>query len=228
MFIHRLLFFCCCLFIIGCTQNTQHLSDSLELALFGPNSPSISQDKINQIPYASIYVKQGDNPQALMVLAWAEPSSIDSFIDLKYLSANNEMLVTTAGRITKTVNLVNGNLTRLHSPTPDPLAMGLQHPDTPRFWEYYISWQPGYHTQYLAQSRFIVLETVAKTLPQGTRELIHVIEKVTIPAIKQHYINHYWLSPSSGEVVASEQTPAPGIDAFEIIIAKPFSGATQS
>ncbi|GEM_PF-3528563 len=225
------LFICCAFLITGCTQNTQYFTDSLNLALFGPESLSISQNKINELPYASIYVKQGDNPQALMILAWAEKDSSQfqsNPLALKYLSANHEMIVTSAGRITKTVNLLDANLSNIRSQQPDPLAIGLHDSSTPRYWEYEISWQPGYHTQYHAQSRFVVQGEEQKLLPQGARNLLHVVENVTILAIDQHYTNHYWLEPSSGEVVASEQTPAPGMARFELIVAKPFSGANKS
>ncbi|MBT2916410.1 YjbF family lipoprotein, partial [Vibrio anguillarum] len=130
----RSLFICCGFLITGCTQNTQYFTDSLNLALFGPESLSISQNKINELPYASIYVKQGDNPQALMILAWAEKESSQfqpNPLALKYLSANHEMIVTSAGRITKTVNLLDANLSNIRSQQPDPLAIGLHDSSTP-------------------------------------------------------------------------------------------------
>lgn len=226
--IGQLLFFLCVSFLAsGCTQNTQSLVDSFDLALFGPESSTISKKTINELPYASIIVTQENNPPALMVLAWAEKQSYifpADFPALKYLSANNEMIVTYSGRIIKTINLLEHNLSAIHSQQPDPLTLGLHRANTPHHWQYEISWQPGYHVRYPAQSSFIPEGLVDKKLLFDTQRLLHVREEVSIPVINHHYTNHYWLNPNDGQVVASEQTPAPGMARFKLVVAKPFAG----
>ncbi|WP_240308791.1 YjbF family lipoprotein, partial [Vibrio cholerae] len=80
--------FLCQLFLLsGCAKNAQHLSDSLQLAIFGPEQSVISAEKVASIPYASIYIQQNDNPLALMVLAWAEPAKNNTHTALKWISA---------------------------------------------------------------------------------------------------------------------------------------------
>ncbi|MGD8172424.1 YjbF family lipoprotein [Vibrio sp. TRT 21S02] len=207
----------------GCTQNMRDLSDSFELAMFGVGDHSITSEMVNQSPYASIYARQGDeSPLALLVLAWAEPGLPEQAQALKWLSASEEMLVTQAGRITKTVNLPNSNLISVQATSPDPLKLGLHLASTPKVWTYTLSWQPGYHFGYQVQSQFNVHGIQNKMLPNGERALLYVTEEVRIAAIEQHWQNQYWLDASNGKVVASVQTPAPGITQIALSVAKPY------
>ncbi|MGT0150654.1 YjbF family lipoprotein [Vibrio metschnikovii] len=63
-----------------------------------------------------------------------------------------------------------------------------------------------------------------KTLPNGTQSLIWVEEQVSLPLTKQRYTNHYWLDPTSGKVIASEQRLGPNGSQLALSIAKPFAG----
>lgn len=220
--LHYLLF--CHLFLLsGCAKNAQHLSDSLQLAILGPEQPALSSEKVASIPYASIYIQQNNNPLALMVLAWAEPAKNNSNIALKWLSSGQEMVITEGGRITKTLNLDGGNLINIESTSVDPLLLGLHQSSTPRYWEFYLSWQPGYHFHYLAQSRFVNEGEQIKQLPNGeSRPLLLFNEQVTIPALDQQYHNYYWIDPLSGAVVATEQQLAPGLNRYALAVGKSY------
>ncbi|MGF1697514.1 YjbF family lipoprotein [Vibrio lamellibrachiae] len=218
----RLLLLTPLLALLGCTQSSQDLSDSFSLALFGHDSSSITQEQVNNIPYASQVIEFGSNPQVLIVLAWVEHENDQVPEALKWLSANNEMIVTQAGRIIKTANFPNTNLISLRSEKTDPLARGLHLPTTPHHWSYTISWQPGYHIQYEAQSRFEVIGKVEKQLPFEKRALLHVKETVSIPVIEYQSNNHYWLDPKTGNVIASEQTVIPNSATFKLVIGKPY------
>ncbi|MGF1721667.1 YjbF family lipoprotein [Vibrio kyushuensis] len=218
----RLLLLAPFLILFGCTQSSQDLSDSFSLALFGHEPATLTQNQVNDIPYASQIIEFGNNPQALVVLAWVESGVIQEPQALKWLSANNEMIVTQAGRVTKTANFPNTNLISIKADKTDPLARGLHLPTTPHHWSYTISWQPGYHIEYEAQSRFEVIGEVEKQLPFEKRILLHVKEIVSIPVIKHKSNNHYWLDPSSGEVISSEQTVIPNSATFKLTIAKPY------
>ncbi|WP_133406274.1 YjbF family lipoprotein [Parashewanella tropica] len=212
------------LFLSGCSNNTQHFTDTFKLAVFGKEQTKIDHAKVVASPYASLYVKQGENPAALMVLAWAEEGHTKGHPALKWLSSSKEMLMTESGRITKTLKLPNENLVSVHSNKPDPLSLGLHLDSTPRFWRYQISWQPGYHFAYQAESRFILKGKVIKQLPSGLKETLHVIEKVSVPKLSLSYNNDYWIAPKTGEVIASSQIPAPGMQRFELTIGKSFGG----
>jgi len=217
-------FVLCQLFLLsGCAKNAQHLSDSLQLAIFGPEASVISAETVASIPYASLYIQQNNNPLALMVLAWAEPTSNNSHTALKWVSSGQEMIVTQGGRITKTLNLDSENLIHLESDSVDPLQLGLHKTTTPRDWQFYLSWQPGYHFRYLAQSHFVNQGEQIKQLPNGEfRTLLRINERITIEAIQQQYHNFYWLDPTTGAVIATEQQLAPGLNRYALAVGKSY------
>nr|WP_310592661.1 YjbF family lipoprotein [Vibrio paracholerae] len=222
---HRLYYlaFCQLFLIMGCSNSSQHLSETMQLAIFGTPAPVISPQKVAGIPYASLYIQQNDNPLALMVLGWAEPTRNNRHPALKWVSAGQEMLVTEGGRITKTLNLDGANLISLESDSTDPLLLGLHRASTPREWHFYLSWQPGYHFRYLAHSQFITLGEQQKQLPNGeSRTLLRIDEQITIAALNQQYHNQYWLEPSTGAVIASEQQLAPGTHRYALTVAKSY------
>jgi hypothetical protein len=196
----------------------------MQSAFWGPKDHLISPEKVRQLPYASMYVQLGENPQALMILVWSEPTLSNKLVALKWLSANHEMLVTQSGRVIKTVNLKDGNLTALTSNQPDPLSLGLQRGTTPHQWHYQISWLPGYHSNYKAISTFTVIGQVSKQLPAGTQKLLYVREQVDIPILRQGYQNRYWLEPQTGKAIASEQYIFPGSGNIKLMVGKPYAG----
>lgn len=218
------LFTLSCFLLLGCSQNTQDVSATLQSAFSGPDNTSISPDTVEQLPYASLYVQQKDYPQALMVLLWTPDTHSNNSVALKWLSAKREMLVTQAGRIIKTVNLRDGNLQTLTSEQTDPLSQGLHLKTTPHQWQYEISWSPGYHSSYTAHSTFITHSVVNKQLPGGSQELMYVEENVDIPLLGQRYQNQYWLDPGTGHVIASEQYIFPGSDMIKISTGKAYAG----
>lgn len=194
-------------------------------AFIGPEAAEISPETVSQIPYASMYAKMGDNPQALLILGWADSSSYAT-PRFKWLSADKEMIVTEGGRIIKTVALKNGNLVRAYSDSPDPLMLGLLSSTTPKKWNFTLDWQPGYHIGYKASSVFNVGKPEMVSLPNQKRSLIHVTERVEISSLSVSYNNEYWLDPTHGQVVASEQYLFPGSEKVKLSVAKPYvSGA---
>ncbi len=208
--------------LVGCTQSSQHLIDSFSFALRGHKHAEITQQQIQDIPYATLLLESGQNSPVLVVLAWAEQGAHNASPALKWLSAKNELIVTQDGRVVKTIGLDGVNSISILSEDRDPLAMGLHLEATPKTWSYQLSWSPGYHMHYHAHSTLSVHGKVIKSLPFGEQSLIHVSEIVDIPLISKQLSNEYWLHPVTGNVVASVQTPAPGMQPLTIYVAKPF------
>lgn len=216
-----------CALVTGCTQTSQHLTDSFSLALLGHEAEEISAQNVEDIPYATILVEYGDNAQALMVLAWAERGPERSNTALKWLSAHNELIVTQSGRVTKTSGLSGSNVISVISDEPDPLSAGLDISHTSSQWQYRVSWEPGYHINYVAYSEFMNHGQVVKTLPFDSRSLVYITETVTIPAISEQWENEYWLDPIDGRVVSSIQTPVPGMAPLAMTVTKPYGGRNE-
>ncbi|WP_140217242.1 YjbF family lipoprotein, partial [Vibrio parahaemolyticus] len=65
----------------------------------------LSSQEIQDIPYASAYLKIGNQKQVFVVLAFAEDNPITGVTQLKWVSADKSMIVTENGRIIKTIGL---------------------------------------------------------------------------------------------------------------------------
>lgn len=210
----------------ACTQKVKDLNATLQAAFIGPESNQVSQQLVENTPYASLFAQQDSDPQALLVLGWVEPGLYHQ--QFKWLSADNEILVTEAGRIVKTVNFQYGDLLRLTATSPDPLALNLLKPSTPKKWQYTLDWQPGYHIGYQAESQFILGQAENVTMPTQTKLLIPVTEVVTVKALSLSYQNTFWLNPQTGLVEMAEQHLFPGSKIFKTAIGKAYSAGASS
>ncbi|MEZ8028835.1 YjbF family lipoprotein [Enterovibrio norvegicus] len=216
----------------GCSQKFQDVQDTMSLALFGIDDVVVSADTVNDLPYASLYAKTDNGGQAFMVLGYANPSMSNladptHHFQLKWLSATGEMLVTEHGRIVKTINLLGGNLSASYSHQADPLALGLLKSATPHVWTRKVDWQPGYHAGYALESRFQLQGENTLMVNEKPVSTVHVIEYVRAPQLDVAFENEFWLHPKTGHVIASIQTPAPGMPRIELTVLKPFSGVSQ-
>ena len=108
----------------ACSQRISALNDTLKLAFIGDKDTQLSEQQVNNIPYASIYARIDGIPQAFIVLALAEPKftltlpPTPAITELKWLSADKAMLVTINGRLVRTSNLLTGDLIAVESNEP--------------------------------------------------------------------------------------------------------------
>ena len=224
--------FLCLTLLTGCSQKFQDVNDTAKLALFGDDDTQLSTQAINQLPYASMYARIGNGPQAFMVLAFAEQDIVSSSQTsanqpnaplLKWLSADRGLLVTQAGRITKTLSLAQGNLVATSSTTIDPLALGLHRASTPKTWTRTLDWQSGYHFGYTVNSIFSNGYEQEIIINEQPIKSLYFTEDVNVPSLDQGYQNEFWLNPVTGAVIKSRQQLAPGLPVVEFSILKPFS-----
>ncbi|NAW63932.1 YjbF family lipoprotein [Photobacterium halotolerans] len=217
------------LLLSGCSQKFQNVSDTFRLAVRGDDDTVKSSAWIEQLPYASMYARIGDGPQAFMVLALAEPAAVltsskatEPTMQLKWLAADKGMLVTEHGRLVKTLNLPLGNLVQVTAETPDPVALGLQLPTTPTTWTRRIDWQPGYHFGYQLTSRFEDKGLVTIKINNITQSARYFIETVDVPSLDLQFDNAFWIEPASGQVLKSRQLIAPGLPEVETQLLKAY------
>ncbi|MCW8328221.1 YjbF family lipoprotein [Photobacterium sp. SDRW27] len=221
--------------LTGCSQKFNDVNDTMKLAILGDADAELNADDITSLPYASIYARIDDGPQAFMVLALAEPSpafgkkptnpkSIQPTVtQLKWLSSDSGMLVTEHGRLVKTLNLPQGNLIETESIQPDPLQLGLHLSTTPLTWQRQIDWQPGYHYGYTLTSTFTRQDDAVVMINQHPVEVIYVTETVMVNDLDINYQNEFWLDPKTGKVLKSRQKIAPGLPSIDITLLKPYS-----
>jgi len=215
----------------GCSQKFNDVNDTVNLAMFGEADTKLSQYEVNNLPFASIYARVADGPQAFMVLALAEPkinvnkhtTPSQQTVQLKWMSSDKGMLVTENGRVVKTLNLPQGNLIDTSSSQPDPITLGLHLPSTPTSWQRSIDWLPGYHYGYTLRSEFTRQKDVVILSNDTPIEALHFTETVTASSLDIEYQNDFWLHPITGKVLKSRQKLAPSLPYVEITLLKPYS-----
>lgn len=235
MYIKKLAIALLPLVLAGCSQKFNDVNDTMKLALFGEPDAVKSHEDIQYLPYASIYAKVNDGPQAFMVLALAEPiisgtlgnhsntASESQPMQLKWLSADKAMLVTEHGRIVKTLNMAQGNLVASTSNTKDPLSMGLHNATTPMHWQRTVDWQPGYHFGYQLDSVFKRQGEQVILINEQPVTALYVTESVTVETLALSYDNEFWIDATNGRVLKTKQKIAPTLPYIELTVLKPFA-----
>ena len=216
--------------IAGCSQRISALNDTMKLAFIGENDIKLTTEQIEANPYASIYVKIEDIPQAFVVLAFAEPKQTLTTVrpapeamELKWLSADKAMLVTVNGRLVRTHSLLTGNLAAIESSEPDPILLGLHLNSTPKTWTRTLDWQPGYHYGYKLNSQFDFIAEEKILINDTPTQTLHYSELVSVEGLNIQYLNEFWLKPDNGHVIKSRQKIAPNLPFIDITLLKPFA-----
>ncbi|WAL80267.1 YjbF family lipoprotein [Shewanella sp. DAU305] len=216
--------------IAGCSQRISAINDTMKLAFIGESDIKLTTEQIEANPYASIYVKIEDIPQAFVVLALAEPKHTLTTVrptpeamELKWLSADKAMLVTVNGRLVRTHSLLSGNLAAIESSEPDPILLGLHLNSTPKTWTRTLDWQPGYHYGYKLNSQFDFIAEEKILINDTPTQALHYSELVSVEGLDIQYLNEFWLKPDNGHVIKSRQKIAPNLPFIDITLLKPFA-----
>jgi uncharacterized protein YceK len=213
----KLLLLCICVMSLlsGCAQHVGLLGETAKLAFLGQSDVQLPVQKIEQLPYASAYLKVGKAPQAFVVLAVSEQGL------QKWITADKNMVVTSHGRIVKTIGF-GENITYTNNLTSDPIALGLLKPETPKKWHTQTTWSQVFRGGYEIISEFENKGIEQITILDKPRSLVRFDEKVFVPALNNSYTNTYWLNPDNGNVVKTFQYMGPGLAQIQFTILKPY------
>ncbi len=203
-------------FISGCGRQNSLIIDTAKSAIIGQPDVIISAQQIAKIPYASAYLKVGDAPRAFVVLGLAEDQQ------LKWFTADHNMVATHNGRISKTVGF-DCDLLYSSDAAHDPLGKGLLNLQTSYHWQHREVWSTRHRSGYTLQSTFINQGPDTLTILDKARSLLRVDEQVYIPALNMHYTNSFWLDPETGAVVQSHQHLGPDLPLIQFTILKPYA-----
>ena len=108
-----------CLLLQACSATTKELGNSLWDSLFGTPGVQLTDDDIQNMPYASQYMQLNGGPQLFVVLAFAEDGQ------QKWVTQDQATLVTQHGRLVKTL-LGGDNLIEVNNLATDPLIKPAQ------------------------------------------------------------------------------------------------------
>lgn len=78
-----------CLLLQACSATTKELGNSLWDSLFGTPGVQLTDDDIQNMPYASQYMQLNGGPQLFVVLAFAEDGQQNGSLRIRLLSLPN-------------------------------------------------------------------------------------------------------------------------------------------
>ncbi len=206
---------CAISLLAGCARHVTLLGETAKLALLGQPDVQLPTQKIEQLPYASAYLKMGKAPQAFVVLAASEQGQ------QKWVTADKNMIVTDHGRIVKTIGF-GEDIVSVDNLKSDPLALGLLNSETPKQWQTKVAWAQVFRTGHVLVSQFEYKGLEQVTILETSRSLARFDEKVSVSALNHSYTNSYWVDPKNKMVIKSLQYMGPGLAQVQFTILKPY------
>jgi len=184
-----------CLLLQACSSTTKGLGDSLWNSLFGTPGVHLTDDDIQNMPYASQYVQLNNGPQLFVVLAFAENGQ------QKWVTQDQATLVTQHGRIVKTL-LGGDNLLEMNNLAADPLAKPNQIVDGAS-WTRTMGWTEYQQVRYATARSVFHWQGTDSVVVGGESTSVRVLdEEVETDQARWH--NQYWVD-SEGQIRQSVQ-----------------------
>ncbi|CAH1528313.1 Regulator [Vibrio rotiferianus] len=208
------------LFATGCTQKASDVQATVAEAYSNYVDVTLSKKEIQDIPYASAYLKIGTQKQVFVVLAFAETNPLNGAEQLKWVSADKAMIVTENGRIVKTLGLMGDNLIGVEGELPSVVDMRATSISVN------YSWMPGYRYDFPAVLSSSKQGQELVTTPIYSIDTQVINERIVFPSINKYITNTYWVD-SSGQVKKSRQYLGPDMVAVEMTILKPFKSKQE-
>ncbi|HDI1212418.1 TPA: YjbF family lipoprotein [Aeromonas hydrophila] len=210
------------LLLCGCSATSSDTYATLRYALLGVDDVEVTSEKVRQLPYASAYLRVGDNPQALVVLAFADPDG-----SLSWVSSDNKLFVTKSGRLHKTLGLEN-DLYLVASSWPDPLQKMVNTPDKSlnldaMSWQYTAEWEKDYVSGYSIRAKFISAVPEKLLILDKSHDVVLIDELVSVGQGQNSWHNYYWFEHGTGRILKSQQQLGPDLPVIEMTILKPFA-----
>lgn len=203
-----------CLLLQACTQTQKGLEQTVMLAISGPDDVTVTDQQVDALPYASIYARINEGPRIFVVLGYNENNQ------QKWVTQDKAMLVTTHGRLIKTLGLPD-DLQQVSNLQQDPLADSL-HIQEGASWTRIVQW---------TEQGKVRAGTVSSTFQRGDDEVVEIAgnriacrvwhEQARIDSMGREWENTFWIDNRSGDVVQAHQMLAADAFPVEITILKP-------
>lgn len=203
---------------IGCTQKFNDVSATVKEAYSNYVDIELTADEIRDVPYASAYLTIGSQKQVFVVLAFAEENKKTGITRLKWVSADNAMIITENGRIVKTLGLQSNNLAGIQSQVPQYDATS----NIPIAYKALYDWTPDYRYSFPAKITRTRLQREPVVTPLGTTNATVYTEKVVFTTLDSELTNTYWVS-DSGKVIQSLQYLGPDMLPVKFVVLKGYA-----
>ena len=207
-----------CLLLCGCSPLMQGSLDTFKAAVQGPVPLELTATDVAAVPYAQILVT---TPSSEGVMAKLRQQG-----DLQYwVASGKQVLLMRNGLVVRTTGLqpaLDGTRFDGQSPFKRGLHLVADGERSTRWIDMYQGEQVGL----AVNSRFVRkgLETV--TILDKPYVLQRIDEKFEIPALDFSGTNHFWVRPTDGVILQSEQYVTPGLE-LRIVHLRPDWEAAQ-
>ena len=207
-----------CLLLCGCSPLMQGSLDTFKAAVQGPVPLELTATDVAAVPYAQILVT---TPSSEGVMAKLRQQG-----DLQYwVASGKQVLLMRNGLVVRTTGLqpaLDGTRFDGQSPFKRGLHLVADGERSTRWIDMYQVEQVGL----AVNSRFVRkgLETV--TILDKPYVLQRIDEKFEIPALDFSGTNHFWVRPTDGVILQSEQYVTPGLE-LRIVHLRPDWEAAQ-
>lgn len=198
--------------LTGCAGTYRTYAEMFKLAFTTPADITLPFEQVASSSYDYLYLRVGTQPRAALGLAFIEQQQF------KWVSGEQELLITEAGRIVRTAGLAN-DLLMLTNRQADPLQAGVFRGAS---WVTAADWESGeygvvlrsrFREQPIQHLRFFEYELPVRV----------VVEQVVIETPSRfwrfdgQWQNWYWFDAESGVLLQSQQQLAAGQPPFELI-----------
>ncbi len=200
--------------IFGCTQKYNDVSATVQEAYGNYIDVKLTPEEIEAVPYASAYLKIGDQKQVFIVLAFAEQNPLTGNTQLKWVSADKAMVVTENGHIVKTIGLQTTNLAGIYGNVPAYSAPSVQYSLSYDWADKYRYGFPA-KVQRSRQGKESVITPISSTTTDIYTEV------VTFTSLEKTVENQYWVN-GKGEVVKTRQHLGPNMVPVDLTILKGY------
>lgn len=200
--------------LTSCAGSYHSYIDTLRLAFTTQPDASLTMAEVANSPFDFLYVTHGDRPQSITALMFIEQGQ------LKWISADEAMLITDKGRIVRTLGL-NNDLQKLTAVTADPIANWRTINANTR-WQRSVDWAADEYG-YSVNSYFEVQTGHSLSFFQQQFAVTKVVEHLTYGPEKnylrfdQDWQNVFWFDANSGALLQSEQQLAPFTEPMRLI-----------
>ncbi|HDM8234811.1 TPA: YjbF family lipoprotein [Vibrio campbellii] len=199
----------------GCTQKFSDVSATVKEAYGNYIDVELTPEEVEAVPYASAYLKIGNQKQVFVVLAFAELNPLTEQTQLKWVSADKAMVVTENGHIVKTIGLQTTNLAGIYGDVP-------AYSNSPVQYTLSYDWSEQYRYGFQAKVERSHQGKETVTTPVSSTETDVYAELVTFPSLEESVENTYWVD-SDGQVVKTRQHLGPNMVPVELTILKGYS-----
>lgn len=203
-----------CLLLQACTQTQKGLGETVKLAFLGVDDIQMTNEQIDTMPYASMYLRVNGGQQIFVVLGFNENGQ------QKWITRDKAMVVTQHGRLVKTLGMAD-NLNDVSNLNNDPLRDALHLIDGAS-WTRTLRWtesgkpQAGTAVSHFSRQKDEVLQLAGQSVACRVWQ-----EEVSIAESGESWRNTFWVDISTGQVRQSLQMLGADYIPVESTILKP-------